>query len=104
VSSHGGDASSVTRNLVAVKSSPKISADGSVRFMKQLITKPTSCTFKIERKGIRVLGEIALTQYIIHVHRSDSAAVAKTQSSRVTHTWTKEGNGWKLLGGMSYVQ
>ncbi len=81
-----------------------IDKDGSALFMKQLILKPTACTFKIERGGIRVLGEVALTQYIIHVNCSDTSAVAKTQSSRITHTWVKEGDSWKLLGGMSYDQ
>ncbi|MFA5339385.1 MAG: DUF4440 domain-containing protein [Candidatus Omnitrophota bacterium] len=66
--------------------------------MKQLVPAPTSCTFKIEREGIRLLGDVALTQYIIHVN----TGVAKTQSSRITHTWAKEDNHWKLLGGMSY--
>ena len=81
-----------------------IDKDGSARFMKKLISKPTSCTFKIEREGIRVLGDLALTQYIIHVNCSDAAAVTKTQSSRITHTWVKESARWKLLGGMSYDQ
>jgi Calcium/calmodulin dependent protein kinase II association domain len=75
---------------------------GSSRFMKQLITKPTSCVFAIERGGIRVLGEVALTQYTISVNCGDIAAGAKTQTSRITHTWVREGGRWKLLGGMSY--
>jgi len=81
-----------------------IDKEGSERFMKQLIPKPTSCTFKIERGGIRVLGEVALTQYTIQVNCSDATAAGKTQSSRITHTWVKELAGWKLLGGMSYEQ
>jgi hypothetical protein len=76
----------------------------SARFMKQLVPKPTSCTFRIERAGIRLLGAIALTQYIIHVHCGDPAVLTKTQSSRITHTWVKDSAGWKLLGGMSYDQ
>jgi ketosteroid isomerase-like protein len=80
-----------------------IDKEGSARFMKQLVPKPTACTFTIERGGIRVLGEVALTQYTIHVNCSDTAA-GKTQSSRITHTWVKEGDRWKLLGGMSYDQ
>lgn len=81
-----------------------IDREESARFMKQLVPKPTSCTFKIERAGIRLLGEVALTQYTICVNCSDTADVAKTQSSRITHTWVKEGDRWKLLGGMSYDQ
>jgi len=74
----------------------------SARFMKEIVPKPTSCTFEIEQAGLRVRGEVTLTQYIIHVNCTDTAGVTKTQSSRITHTWVKEGAGWKLLGGMSY--
>jgi len=81
-----------------------IDREESARFMKQLVPKPTSCTLKIERAGIRLLGEVALTQYIIHVTCGDTAGVGKTQSSRITHTWVKEGARWKLLGGMRYYK
>jgi hypothetical protein len=76
---------------------------GSSLFMKQLITKPTSCAFTIERGGIRIVGDVALTQYTISVNCNGAAAGAKTQVSRITHTWVKEGGRWKLLGGMSYA-
>lgn len=76
----------------------------SARFMKQLVPKPTSCTFKIERAGIRLLADVALTQYIIHVNCANTDGSTKTQSSRITHTWVKEGMCWKLLGGMSHDQ
>jgi hypothetical protein len=79
-----------------------IDREESARFMKQLVPKPTSCTFKIERAGIRLLEAVALTQYIIHVNCSDTAGVIKTQSSLINHTWVKDGAYWKLLGGMSY--
>ena len=79
-----------------------IDGEESARFMKQLVPKPTSCTLKIERAGIRLLKEVALTQYILHVNCSDTAGVTKTQTSRINHTWVKEGDRWKLLGGMSY--
>ena len=79
-----------------------IGREESARFMKQLIPRPTSCMIRIERAGIRVLGAVALTQYTLYVKCSDTAGVSKTQSSRITHTWVKEGGQWKLLGGMSY--
>ena len=79
-----------------------IGREESVRFMKHLIPKPTSCTIRIERSGIRVLGVVAMTQYTLYVNCSDTAGVSKTQSSRINHTWVKEGGQWKLLGGMSY--
>ena len=79
-----------------------IDKEGSARFMRQLVPEPTLCTFKIERAGIRLVGDVALTQYTINVNSTDTAGVAKTQSSRITHTWVKEGADWKLLGGTSY--
>jgi len=77
---------------------------GCARFMQQLIPAPTACTFTIERGGMRVLGDVALTQYTINVHCSDPAGLTHTQASRITHTWVKEGEHWKLLGGMSCSQ
>jgi ketosteroid isomerase-like protein len=83
--------------------SQPLDKDGSASFMKQLVSKPTPCTFTIEQEGIRVLGDTALTQYIIHVNCGNTAPAGKAQSSsRITHTWVKEGKSWKLLGGMSY--
>jgi hypothetical protein len=79
-----------------------IDREESARFMKQLVPKTTSYLFKIKRAGIRLLGEVALTQYFIHIYCSDTDGVGDTQSSRITHTWVKEGARWKLLGGMSY--
>jgi hypothetical protein len=82
--------------------SQPIGREESVRFMKQLIPRPTSCTIRIELAGIRVLGTVALTQYTLHVKCCEPSGTTKTQTSRITHTWMKEGACWKLLGGMSY--
>ena len=79
-----------------------IDQEASARFMKQLISKPTSCKVKIERAGIQVLGAVALTQYTLHVTCAAVEDASRTQSSRITHTWVKERGSWKLLGGMSY--
>lgn len=74
----------------------------SALFMEKLIPKPAICTIKIERAGIRLLGDVALTQYTLVVHCADNAAALKSQSSRITHTWVKKDTSWRLLGGMSY--
>jgi ketosteroid isomerase-like protein len=79
-----------------------IDADASARFMRQLVPGPTSCAVTIERAGIEVRGNVALTQYTLHVACADKADASRTQTSRITHTWVKERGAWKLLGGMSY--
>ena len=78
-----------------------IDKDGSSRFMRQMVPKPSLSTFRIERAGIRIIGDTALTQYIIHVNSGEGIGLNRAISSRITHTWVKEGSAWKLLGGMS---
>lgn len=77
-----------------------VNKQGSVGFMKQLAPEPVSCAIKIEREGIRVLEDVALTQFIVTVDRADSA---KPQSSRIIHTWAKEEGHWRVLGGSSAI-
>jgi hypothetical protein len=79
-----------------------IDYEESARFMKQLMPKPTSCKIRIERAGIQVSGNLALTQYTLHADCGDAPGAKKIKPSRITHTWVKEGGRWKLLGGMSY--
>jgi len=72
----------------------------STQFMKRLIPQPTPCTIRIERAGLQQSGDTALSQYTLHVKCPEASGTAKTQSSRITHTWTKQKGQWKLLGGM----
>jgi ketosteroid isomerase-like protein len=77
-----------------------VDRDGSSRFMRDLIAEPVPCTIRIGREGIRILGDVALTQYVLDVEVRDSSKT-ETLSSRITHTWVKADVGWLLLGGMS---
>lgn len=78
-----------------------IGREESAQFMKRLIPRPTPCTIRIERAGFRRSGEVALTQYKLHVNCPEASGTARTQSSRITHTWVGQEGQWKLLGGMS---
>lgn len=79
-----------------------INRDESAQFMRKLIPQPTKCRVRIERAGFQLWGDTALTQYILHADCPDASGTIKTQSSRITHTWTKHEGRWKLLGGMSF--
>ena len=81
--------------------SKPLDREGSREFMKKAFPKPLPCSLKFEREGIRVAGDAALTQYIISARCSDATGAINELSSRITHTWVKEGPAWKLLGGMS---
>lgn len=77
-----------------------VDRDASARFMRQLIPAPTKCSVRIERAGIRVAGDVALTEYTLHVDCAGGGAAPRP--SRITHTWVKENAKWTLLGGMSH--
>ena len=81
-----------------------IDKEGAARYMKKMFSKPVSCALRIEREGIRILADVAFTEYTIHVTINRAAGVKIKRSSRITHTWVKRGSGWKVLGGMSFDQ
>ena len=81
-----------------------IDKEGAARYMKQMFSKPASCALRIEREGIRILADMAFTEYTIHVTLNRGAGVKIKRSSRITHTWVKRDSGWKVLGGMSRDQ
>lgn len=77
--------------------------DGSAAFMRRIVTGPTPCRLEIERAGIEVSAEgtVALTQYVLTARCPAAEGKESVRSSRICHTWVRDGAGWKLLGGMS---
>jgi len=78
-----------------------IGREESAEFMKRLVPQPMPCIIRIERAGLQQSGDTALTQYTLHVGCPEASGMVRTQSSRITHTWTRQKGQWKLLGGMS---
>ncbi len=78
-----------------------INREESAQFMKKLIPQPTLCTIRIERAGFRQSVDTILTQYTLHVDCPEASGKVKTQSSQITHAWTRHKGQWMLLGGMS---
>ncbi len=70
----------------------------SAVYMKKIIPKPTQCKCTVVRGGITLTSTTAITQYLLRVicPGTEDAMV-----SRISHTWVKRGNVWRLLGGMS---
>jgi len=71
------------------------------RRLERRYAEPASWTFKIERAGIRVTGNVAINFYTVHFLKKDEAGKEQKESRRITHTWIKDDSGWKILGGMS---
>lgn len=73
----------------------------SLQFMKKLVPRPTNCKITIDRGGIRITGGLALTHYLLQVTCADNQGESQVTTTRITHTWVRRGNLWRLLGGMS---
>ena len=77
-----------------------IDKEKGIRYVRENYAEPASYAFEIERAGIRILGNVAVNHYAVHLKWKDG----KKRSMRITHTWVREENGWKVLGGMSTSQ
>jgi len=74
-----------------------IDKEKGTRFVHKNYEKPASYSFQIEPTGIRVLGNVAVNHYTVSMKWENG----RKQSMRITHTWVREEDGWKILGGMS---
>jgi ketosteroid isomerase-like protein len=73
-------------------------------FLKEKYGVPGTWDFKIDRVGIRIQGDVAITHYVLITTASDAGVGDQAQATRITHTWIREGPDWKILGGMSNVR
>ena len=73
-----------------------------VCFLEKDLSEAGSYSCEFERVGIRVLGNIAITQFLERFTGKTSAGADFKETLQVTHTWINENSEWKLLGGMSY--
>lgn len=78
-----------------------IDKEQGARYARKNYAKPASYSFKIEPTGIQVLGNVAVNHYRVHLTSKDGNAEETKRSMRITHTWIRDGSGWKILGGMS---
>jgi hypothetical protein len=73
-----------------------------IGFLEKDLSGMESYSSEIERIGIRVLGNIAITQFSERFTGKTSTGADFKETLQVTHTWINENSEWKLLGGMSY--
>lgn len=73
------------------------------RFLKNLAGKSSDCKISIEKKGMQVTGNTAIAHFILNILCPAENGTTTKQQARISHTWIKRGNLWRLLGGMSYA-
>ena len=66
--------------------------DGGKEYLTKFFGEPREVSFRIERQGIRIIGNVAILHYRVYLLDGDS--------SRITHTWIRRDSGWHMLGGM----
>ena len=74
---------------------------GVVDYLKRVAPVPGNWSFRIERGGIRISGDVAITHYHLHIQTGATAGTGGERVSRVTHTWVRTASGWQILAGMS---
>jgi ketosteroid isomerase-like protein len=60
-------------------------------------------SYSIEQLAVRVTGDVTIDHYRIKLNwvKSDTSEVQRTDAFRITHTWIRSNETWKILGGMS---
>jgi hypothetical protein len=70
-------------------------------FLSENYPEPLGYRFELDRAGIRVSGNVAITHYLVVIRAKDEIRSGPSQTIRLTHTWIKAGADWQILGGMS---
>ena len=58
-------------------------------------------SFEVHPMAIHIIGDLALVHYLLTWEIKDADESKSTSSSRITHTWFREGGSWRIIGGMS---
>jgi ketosteroid isomerase-like protein len=64
----------------------------------------TSGTCSIEKKGIQVAGDTAVTYYVWRFSYPGKDGKPQQGSFRLTHTWVRANGQWTILGGMTAAE
>jgi ketosteroid isomerase-like protein len=58
-------------------------------------------SYKLEPSASQAMGNIVVNYYWITMVWADKDGHGDPQTLRVTHTWLKDDQGWRIVGGMS---
>ncbi len=57
--------------------------------------------YTLQRAGSQLLDNIVITHYLLTSHWVDKTGKGEPATIKVTHTWLKLGDDWKIIGGMA---
>jgi ketosteroid isomerase-like protein len=61
-------------------------------------------TIEFKPAAMQVNGDIAVAYYWVTYSWTDKAGSGEPRTTRVAHTWNKDGKAWRIIGGMSMPQ
>jgi ketosteroid isomerase-like protein len=68
-------------------------------FVEKLLTQTKPIDFDIKPTGISIIDNTAIVHYFLIWKDAEGNEVGNPY--RITHTWIKQGEEWKVIGGMS---
>jgi ketosteroid isomerase-like protein len=81
---------------------PLMDRNDLLRWNKKDASELGAYTFKMERSGIRIVGNTATANLIYHFQGETSDGVEIKETHRWAHTWVHDGSEWKILTGTTY--
>ena len=71
--------------------------------MQEYKNKGMSVTYELRPKAVHLFGDVAVTHYLESDVWTDHQGNKEGEGQwyRITHTWKKYGERWKIIGGMS---
>lgn len=63
--------------------------------------RPGSGEVQLNRLAVRVQGDVGITHLQVHGCATTTAGDDIRFDERITHTWLRTEEGWKIIGGMS---
>jgi ketosteroid isomerase-like protein len=74
--------------------------EGGPKYLAEYAAEPSQRSFRIERQGIRLVGDVAINHYRLHWWVGQEDAPLSSGTTRLTHTWIRDRGVWRILGGM----
>lgn len=63
--------------------------------------RPGSGEVQLRRLAVHVQGDVGITYLQVHWWATTTAGADVRFDERITHTWLRTDEGWKIIGGMS---
>ena len=78
--------------------------EGARSWIQSIHSDPTRVfKYELTREFVQGFGDVVVTQYRAREYfvLADTAEIADDEFNKITHTWQRRGDTWRIIGGMS---